>query len=415
MTYEHLRVHLDLRGYTHNTYSRRIEAAWVYPMADNWGLAQYRVMLHRLDVFNDLDSKTRWPGSDGDWILWMMLPSNDQPWTRILDGFNNTHGTKIFDPPWRTGSSDPFFRRAPLDIDEQHSLGQHILSFSPYINFWMGGYEADEGYDDDPGRISGFVYNPGTEERWLSHNGNFQATLTLERLATLNTGTLSAAAAELGRHYLLTCTNKINNRSPVRDHISPLELHGILAEGISGEPPWSPVDPQQIYGAGGALLGDVNADAFPDIVLGARGTNATEAHLFLGGRNGFPPVPHAIVTGLPGASDSSREPAPVAFAGASDCTGDGIPDLLIGAPTYTSEGTAGGAVFAFSGAQLGAGGTVHHSNAMWSVIGGSPGTQLGYSIAAGDINHDGLSDVVIGAPLYQNSVLFNRPLGRVFV
>ena len=96
VTYEYLHVHLDLRGYPFQTYSRRIEAAWVYPKADNWGLAQWRISLNKLDVYDDLDSKARWPGSDGDWILWMMLPSTDQAWTRILDGFfNDTHGPSV--------------------------------------------------------------------------------------------------------------------------------------------------------------------------------------------------------------------------------------------------------------------------------------------------------------------------------
>ncbi len=345
VTYEYLRVHLDLRGYPFSTYSRRIEAAWVYPKADNWGLAQYRVALHKLDVYDDLDSKARWPGTDGDWILWLMLPSADQSWTRILDGFNNTHGTKTFDPPWETGSSDSVFHRPPLSIDPQRRLGSDILSFSPYVNFWMGGYEADEGFDDDPGRISSFFYNytDSVATTVASHNGNFSASFTTTRIATLNNGTLSAAAAQLGRHYLITCTNRINNRNPIRDSIAPLDQMGILAEGVSGEPPWSPVDPLQLYGSGAALIGDVNKDGFPDMALGTRGTNV-EAHIFLGGRNGFPPVPHAIASvALPENPGFSRG----TFTGAGDLNGDGFPDLLIATPTYMSGGATNGAVFAF--------------------------------------------------------------------
>ncbi len=413
VTYEYLRVHLDLRGYPFSTYSRRIEAAWVYPKADNWGLAQYRVALHKLDVYDDLDTKARWPGTDGDWILWLMLPSADQSWTRILDGFNNTHGTKTFDPPWETGSSDSVFHRPPLSIDPQRRLGSDILSFSPYVNFWMGGYEADEGFDDDPGRISSFFYNytDSVATTVASHNGNFSASFTTTRIATLNNGTLSAAAAQLGRHYLITCTNRINNRNPIRDSIAPLDQMGILAEGVSGEPPWSPVDPLQLYGSGAALIGDVNKDGFPDMALGTRGSNV-EAHIFLGGRNGFPPVPHAIASvALPENPGFSRG----TFTGAGDLNGDGFPDLLIATPTYMSGGATNGAVFAFSGAQLGAGGNLDASNAMWSVIGGFPNAQFGTSVAAGDLNNDGFSDIIVSAPFHQNSEVFNRPLGRVFV
>ncbi len=413
VTYEYLRVHLDLRGYPFSTYSRRIEAAWVYPKADNWGLAQYRVALNKLDVYDDLDSKARWPGTDGDWILWLMLPSADQSWTRILDGFENAHGTKTFDPPWETGSADSVFHRPPLSIDPLRRLGADVLSFSPYVNFWMGGYEADEGFDDDPGRISSFFYNytDSVNTTVASHNGNFSASFTTTRIATLNNGTLSAAATQLGRHYLITCTNRINNRNPIRDSIAPLDQMGILADGVSGEPPWSPVDPRQLYGSGAALIGDVNKDGFPDMALGTRGTNV-EAHIFLGGRNGFPPVPHAVASvALPENSGISQG----TFTGAGDLNGDGFPDLLIATPTYISGGTMNGAVFAFSGAQLSAGGNLDASNAMWSVIGGFPNAQFGTSVAAGDLNHDGFSDIIVGAPFHQNSEVFNRPLGRVFV
>lgn len=416
VTYEYLRVHLDLRGLPASTYSRRIEAAWVYPKPDNWGLTQNRVMLHRLDVFDDLDSKARWPGSDGDWITWIMLPSADQSWTRILDGFNNTHGTMNFNPPWHTGSSDPLFRRPPLSIDEQHRLGPDIFSFSPYINFWMGGYEADEGYDGNPGRISGFVFNPGALETWYSDNGVFSATLSLQRIATLNNGALSSAAAQLGRQYLLTCTNKINNRNPLHDIINPLAQAGILAEGISGEPPWSPVDPLQIYGSGAALLGDVNGDGFQDVAFGTLHSNA-EAHIFFGGRNGFAPAPHAIASvplpSMTGLSQGTQRTG--TFVGASDVNDDGIPDLLIGAPTFNVHSNEG-AIFAFSGAQLAAGGLLRHSNALWTVTAGShSNAQFGFSIAAGDINHDGISDIVVSAPFHSNTVVAGRPLGRVFV
>ncbi len=415
VTYEYLKVHLDLRNHPFSTYSRRIEAAWVYPKADNWGLAQYRVALNKLDVYNDLDSKASWPGSDGDWLLWLMLPGADQAWTRILDGFNNVHGTMTFNPPWQTGSSDSAFQRPPLSLDPQRRLGPDVLSFSPYVNFWMGGYEADSGYDEDPGRISYFFYHytDSVSTKAYSHNGNFSATFTSTRVATLNNGAPSPAAAALARHYLITCTNKINRRFPVQDTINPLATAGVLAEGISGEPPWSPVDALQLYGSGAALIGDVNRDGFPDMALGARGTNV-EAHIYLGGRNGFPPAPHAIVSvAVPGTSGLSQGTR--TFTGAGDLNGDGIPDLLIATPTYLSGGTTNGAVFAFSGAQLGAGGTLNTSNAMWSVIGGFPNGQFGTAVAAGDINHDGRTDVIVSAPFYQNSIVFNRPVGRVFV
>ena len=198
-------------------------------------------------------------------------------------------------------------QRAPLSVDPERRLGPDVLTFGRPVNFWMGGYEADEAGSDsddgavvggdagDPGRISGFIFNSGHSNSWHSHNDIFSATVTGTRVAIHSNGVVSAAATQLGRHYLLNCTNKINSRTPVRESINPFGTPGLLLEGISGEPPWTPVDPQEIYGAGAALLGDVNGDGFPDVALGLRHSNAV-AHIFLGGRNGFAPAPFVRAT-----------------------------------------------------------------------------------------------------------------------
>ena len=428
--YEFLRVHLDLSSLTHSNYSRRIEAAWVYPKADNWGLEQWRVSLDKLDIYDDLDSKLRWPGSDGDWVLWMMLPGADQSWTRVRDGINNAHGTIAFDPPWQTGSPDPVFQRAPMSLDPQRRLGSDVLTFNRSVNFWMGGFEADEAGDPDaggevggdagdPGRISGFIFNSGHSNAWHSHNDTFSATVTGTRIAVHSNGVVSVAAAELGRHYLLNCTNKINHRTPVRESINPFNTPGLLVEGISGESPWTPVDPQEIYGGGAALLDDVNGDGFPDVAFGLRHSNAV-AHIFLGGRNGFAPAPFALVS-IPLVHSNAFGPN-LSLVGAHDLNGDGVDDLLVGAPTFVHSNAVGGVhsnagtVFAFSGAVLRAGGSFAHSNALWTISAGThSNAQFGFSVAAGDVNRDGISDVVVGAPFHSNLVTSGRPLGRVFV
>lgn len=76
----------------------------------------------------------------------------------------------------------------------------------------------------------------------------------------------------------------------------------------------------------------------------------------------------------------------------------------------------GGAIVAFSGAQLRAGGSFSHSNALWTLSAAShSNAQFGFSVAAGDINRDGISDVVVGAPFHSNALSAGWPLGRVFV
>ena len=80
-----------------------------------------------------------------------------------------------------------------------------------------------------------------------------------------------------------------------------------------------------------------------------------------------------------------------------DATGDGRPDLLMGAPTFSSDrDEAAGAVYLVSGFTPGEqdiGGA-----ARWTVRGAVDGQNLGGLLAgAGDVDGDGLSDVLMGS------------------
>ena len=408
VTYEYLRVHLDLRGYAFSTYSRRIEAAWVYPSPDNWGLEQWRVSLEKMDIYNDLDLFT-----DGDWHMWLMLPSSDQPWTKILDGFGNAHDTLTFSPAWQTGASDNVLQRAPLELDPSHRLGSDLLVYG-FANVFTTGFESDGPMNDDPGRAHTVLAGDG-EQYLISNNDDYKATLLSQRIAILNNGTLSPTAAAFAQQYLIVCTNKMSGRDLFGRFTSPLSEMGMISPGISGQDPWIPVDPQNVLGSSAALLGDVNHDGVPDMAFGTAGF-ISEARLFLGSQTGFSPAPCSVV--------SLTIPASIGFGnglervrtltGVGDVDGDGVPDLFVAAPYYSNNGISKeGAALLFSGAQLGLGGTFGFSNATWFVESGVTNAQFGFSVAAGDVNGDGFTDVVVGAPTYPNSPL--APLGRVFV
>jgi Concanavalin A-like lectin/glucanases superfamily/FG-GAP repeat len=90
-----------------------------------------------------------------------------------------------------------------------------------------------------------------------------------------------------------------------------------------------------------------------------------------------------------------------------DVNGDGIPDIITGAPdaTFTTSGgspqtrTAAGIVYVVLG-KTGLSGTIdtNAGQAEISILGGKSGDKLGFAVAVGDVNGDGIDDISIGAP-----------------
>ncbi len=148
-----------------------------------------------------------------------------------------------------------------------------------------------------------------------------------------------------------------------------------------------------------AGIGDVNDDGVPDFAIGAYG--ASHAFVLYGrprvnwGKNFNLENADLIIYG---SNRWSKEGVGWRVAGGWDVNGDGISDLLVSATQNSSHGTRSGMVYVIFGRRGGwSNSELSLDYADASFYGELPGDQAGWGLAmAGDVNGDGLGDILIG-------------------
>jgi hypothetical protein len=185
----------------------------------------------------------------------------------------------------------------------------------------------------------------------------------------------------------------------------------LMGAGLGSGGEWSLSDADHIfvgendYDYAGTSLdgaGDVDGDGLADIVVGAFGNNAGgetagAAYLLLGSSlGGESEMPLAEADHILVGADWAYDYAGRSVSSAGDVDADGHDDLLIGGSG--GEGISGQSHLVL-GAHLGGGVTTGLSSADASFAGENDGDQT-FSIAGpGDVNGDGLSDLMFGSAL----------------
>ncbi len=141
------------------------------------------------------------------------------------------------------------------------------------------------------------------------------------------------------------------------------------------------------YGTAVACAGDLDGDGCDDLVVGAdsadgQSPNSGVAYVYSG---------ESLKMLFSVGGDRPDDLFGAAVAGVGDVNGDGAADFAVGAPNARmGTGEAYGAVFVLSG---------YDGSRLLEIRGSSPFSEFGSAVAgAGDVNGDGYSDVIVGAP-----------------
>ncbi len=151
------------------------------------------------------------------------------------------------------------------------------------------------------------------------------------------------------------------------------------------------------FGTSVSSAGDVNGDGYSDVIIGARGysSNRGRAYIFFGGA-AMNNTADVTMTG-----DTTNIYLGNSVSSAGDVNCDGFSDVIAGANGYSSS--TGRAYIYFGGSSM-------NNTADLTMTGETLNNSFGSAVSsAGDMNGDGYAEMIVGAPGYSSGT------GRVYL
>jgi len=157
--------------------------------------------------------------------------------------------------------------------------------------------------------------------------------------------------------------------------------------------------------------GDVNNDGFRDVIIGAPGNNSDTgvAYIFYG-NNSMPSLINDIDAPVTIVGGSAGDEFGYSLSFVDDLNNDSYDDVILGAPGNNSD--TGVAYIFFGNNSMNS--IINVTSANVIMLGESTGDKFGFSVHhAGDVNGDGLPDVIVGAPFRDDGP--NLDAGAIYV
>ena len=178
--------------------------------------------------------------------------------------------------------------------------------------------------------------------------------------------------------------------------------HGSAA-GLGAAPNWTAESNQANarFGWSVGTAGDVNGDGYADVIIGASlyyngETDEGRAYVYRGSAAGL-----STTANWRAESNQANAEFGHSVGTAGDVNGDGYADVIVGAPYYDNGQVDEGRAFVYHGSAAGL-----SAAPSWTVESNQTGAYFGHSVGtAGDVNGDGYADVIIGAYLYDLSLI----------